>query len=66
MLQLDTLEIEQSNGEFYSVTTNDNNIIDFKIDNDKVSLVKYRSYNDEEQRDQAGAILTASDVKCKE
>ena len=69
MLHLDTVEIGQSNGGLYPVSTDDGNIVDFKIDNynnDTVSLVKYLTYNDEMQRDPYGATLTSADIKCKE
>jgi len=69
MLHLDTIEIGQFNGEFYPVSTDDRNIVDFKFDNynnDIVSLVKYHKYNDENQRDPSGATLTSTDIKCKE
>ena len=69
MLHLDTIDITNSKEEFYTVSTDDSNIVDFKIDeydNDKLSFVKYQSHNDEMKRDNAGAILTSSDIKCKE
>ena len=69
MLHLDTIDIGNTNGEFYPVTTDDNNIVDFKLDNynnDKISFVKYKTYNDEMKRDDSGANLTLSDIKCKE
>ena len=69
LLQLETVEIGQTNGEFYPVSTDDLNIVDFKLneyDNDKISLVKYKSFNDEMKLDPAGAILTNSDITCKE
>lgn len=69
MLHLDTVEIGQANGKFYPVTTDDSNIVDFKLDqfdNDKISLVKYKSYDDDGKPDPAGAILTNSDINCKE
>lgn len=69
MLQLETVEIGQANGEFYPVSTNDSNIVDFKLneyDNDKISLVKYKSFDDDMKPDPAGAILTNSDITCKD
>jgi|LakMenEpi03Aug12_release.lakeMendotaPanAssembly.Ray.scaffolds.fasta_scaffold2264542_1 hypothetical protein len=69
MLHLDTIDIGNANGEFYPVSTDDSNILDFKFDNydnDKISFVKYKSYIDQMKRDDAGATLTSSDIKCKE
>jgi len=70
LLKLDTIEIIYNDFGLYDVTTNDRNIVDFKIDNyqnNKVSLVKYRSYNDEtNKRDDNGAILTCLDIKASE
>lgn len=71
MLNLDTVEIgvpERKSG-FYPVSTNDDNIIDFKLDNynkDKVSLVKYIALDDDGNRDPYGGILTCPPVKCEE
>jgi ribose 5-phosphate isomerase len=48
ILLLDTLEIKQQKSRLFFVTTNDNNIVDFKIDNysnNKVSLEKYHTFN---------------------
>lgn len=69
MLRLDTIQITSDGSEFYSVTTDDKNIVDFHIDeynNDNISLVKYTSSNDQGQRDDAGAILTSQDIIAKE
>lgn len=69
MLNLDTVEIKNNGGEFYGVSTNDSNIVDFKLDNynsDKVSLVKYRYYDDYMKKDNEGAIITSTDIKAKE
>lgn len=69
LLHLDTVEIKSNDGEFYEVSTDDSNIVDFKIDSynsDKISLVKYQSYDDDMKRDDAGAILTSADIKSKE
>lgn len=68
ILQLDTIESIKKNKEFYTVITDDNNIIDFKIAeylDDKITLVKYRTYNDEMQRDPYGATLTYNEIKIK-
>ena len=69
MLHLDTIEIGNSNGKLYPVTTDDSNIVDFKIDNydnDKISLVKYKSFDDKMKRYNAGENLTAFEIKCIE
>jgi 1,2-phenylacetyl-CoA epoxidase catalytic subunit len=69
MLQLDTVDVEKENSEFYIVTTDDETIVDFKIDNynnDKVSLVKYRANDDDMKRDDYGATLTHSEIRSKE
>lgn len=69
LLQLDTVEIKSNGGEFYGVSTDDSNIVDFKIDSfnsDKISLVKYESYDDNMKKDKAGANLTNADIKSKE
>jgi hypothetical protein len=72
MLNLDTIEIGSPEmGIFYPVSTDDVNIIDFKLDsydNDKVSLVKYNTLDEEGNRIKGytGAILTCPEIKCKE
>ncbi|MES2063848.1 MAG: hypothetical protein V4456_18125 [Bacteroidota bacterium] len=69
LLQLDTIEITHDGGEFYDVTTNDSNIVDFKMDTfdkNKISLVKYRTYDDQGNRSDAGANLSSKDIKTRE
>jgi len=69
MLKLDTIHISRLKNGFYSVMTDDNNIIDFKIDSydrNKVLMVKYRSYNEQGQRDNAGATLTFDNIIASE
>lgn len=69
MLKLHTINISRLKNGFYSVTTDDNNIIDFKIDSyesNKVLMVKYRSYNDQGQHDNAGANLTFDNIIASE
>lgn len=66
ILHLDSIEISKKNSEFYTVTTDDETIIDFSLDRyaeDKISLVKYQTFNDEMQRDRYGAILTIAEIK---
>lgn len=69
MLTLDSIEIISTGNGFYSVTTDDNNIIDFKLDqyhDNKISLGKYRAFNDEGHRDTHGATLIFSLTISKE
>ena len=69
MLNLDTVEITVDRGGFYSVTTDDSNIVDFKLDqdnNDKISLVKCISYDEQGHRDFQGAMLTCPPILAKE
>lgn len=69
MLQLDTIDIVRGAAGYYYVTTNDDNIIDFHIDNhngDNLSLIKYQPTDDEGNRADDGAILTYSPIKAKE
>lgn len=69
LLQLDTIEITHDGGEFYNVTTDDKNIVDFKMDTfdgNNISLVKYRTYDDQGNRSDAGANLSSTDIKARE
>lgn len=69
MLQLDAVEIGQANGEFYPVSTDDSNIVDFKLDEydkNKIFSVKYKSFDDDMKPDPAGAIQTHSYITCKD
>lgn len=64
-LQLNSVEINRVDNEFYLVTTNDESIIDFKLDfsDNDVTLIKYTTLNDEMKEDPYGAILTWSEIK---
>jgi len=69
MLCATTIEIKrpEHNSGFYSVTTDDETSVDFKLDSykdDKVSLVKYNTLDEDGNRDPYGAILTACPITC--
>jgi hypothetical protein len=69
LMHLDTIDIIPIGNALYEVSTDDSNIVDFKLDeynSDKVSMVKYRSYDDSGKRNNAGATLTSSEIKAKE
>ncbi len=64
-LQLKSVEINRADSEFYFVTTNDESIVDFRLDfsGNDVTLIKYKTLNDEMKEDSYGATLTWSEIK---
>ncbi|RKE77845.1 hypothetical protein [Chryseobacterium sp. AG363] len=67
VLQLKTVKITKTNKEVYLVSTDDDKIIDFNINqNGKVeSLIKYITLDDDWKEDKYGATLTYSEIKIK-
>lgn len=64
-LQIKSIEINRADKEFYLVTTNDESIVDFRLDfsGNDVTLIKYKTLNDEMKEDPYGATLTWSEIK---